>query len=59
MKQLLLLQLSLVLLFVANPIYAASPNVPDLFVGPFSHWIDVKVDFGAVGDGIADDTVAL
>jgi hypothetical protein len=59
MKQPLLFQLSLVFLFVTSPIYAASPNVPDLFVGPFSHWIDVKADFGAIGDGIADDTVAL
>ena len=29
------------------------------FVGPFSNWADVKRDFGAVGDGKADDTAAL
>ena len=29
------------------------------FVGPFPSWADVKRDFGAVGDGQADDTAAL
>lgn len=29
------------------------------FVGPFGSWLDVKRDFGAVGDGKADDTNAL
>ena len=29
------------------------------FVGPFPSWTNVKVDFGAVGDGRADDTAAL
>ena len=33
--------------------------VDDEFVGPFTSWVDVKHDFGAVGDGKADDTVAL
>lgn len=31
----------------------------DEFVGPFASWLDVKRDFGAVGDGKADDTDAL
>lgn len=38
---------------------AASSPTPDLFVGPFSHWLNVKAEFGAVGDGAADDTIAL
>ncbi len=29
------------------------------FVGPFASWLDVRRDFGAVGDGKADDTGAL
>ena len=31
----------------------------DEFVGPFPSWFDVKRDFGAVGDGVADDTAAI
>ncbi len=31
----------------------------DEFVGPFPSWANVKTDFGAVGDGKADDTAAL
>ncbi len=31
----------------------------DEFVGPFSSWKNVKTEFGAVGDGKADDTAAL
>jgi len=33
-------------------------NVGD-FCGPFANWADVKRDFGAVGDGIHDDTGAI
>ena len=29
------------------------------FVGPFSSWADVKRDYGATGDGKADDTAAI
>ena len=29
------------------------------FVGPFATWLDARRDFGAVGDGKADDTAAL
>lgn len=35
------------------------PIDPDEFVGPFSTWANLKRDFGARGDGIADDTAAL
>jgi hypothetical protein len=31
----------------------------DEFIGPFPSWKNVKTDFGAVGDGKADDTAAL
>lgn len=45
----------------------ASPPPPPLVVamddtealGPFASWADAKRDYGAVGDGVADDTAAL
>jgi hypothetical protein len=36
-----------------------SVRAEDEFVGPFPSWRDLKRDFGAVGDGRADDTAAL
>ncbi|OPZ31009.1 MAG: Pectate lyase superfamily protein [Lentisphaerae bacterium ADurb.BinA184] len=41
---------------------AAAPAdvaIGDECVGPFPSWADVKADFGAVGDGKADDTQAI
>lgn len=29
------------------------------FVGPFSSWANVKTQYGAIGDGVTDDTAAL
>jgi hypothetical protein len=40
----------------------SAPNDPvssDEFVGPFSSWINVKIAYGAVGDGVSDDTAAI
>jgi hypothetical protein len=40
----------------------AAPGAPvsdEELLGPFPSWLDVKRDFGAVGDGKADDTDAL
>ena len=34
-------------------------TLPDEFVGPFPNWVNVKTTFGAIGDGVADDTAAL
>ena len=31
----------------------------DEFVGPFSSWADLRRDYGAIGDGKADDTQAI
>ena len=31
----------------------------DEFVGPFNSWADLRSDYGAVGNGLADDTAAL
>ncbi len=38
---------------------AAEPKSDEEFVGPFPSWSNVKTDFGAVGNGMADDTAAL
>ncbi|HLX63689.1 MAG TPA: glycosyl hydrolase family 28-related protein [Planctomycetota bacterium] len=47
------------LLFFGNfPLIAAEPSDEE-FVGPFPSWLDAKRDFGAAGDGKADDTTAL
>lgn len=35
------------------------PATGDEFVGPFSSWANARTDYGAVGDGLADDTAAL
>ena len=34
-------------------------DTDDEFVGPFKSWMNIKEMFGAKGDGIADDTLAL
>jgi hypothetical protein len=41
------------------PANSAANAVGDEFVGPFGSWADVRRDFHAVGDGVADDTAAL
>ena len=38
---------------------AAEPKSDEEFVGPFPSWSNVKSDFGAAGNGVADDTAAL
>src|SRR6185369_11104520 len=38
---------------------AVDNDVDDEFVGPFPSWFNAKTDFGAVADGINDDTAAL
>jgi chitodextrinase len=40
-------------------ICASTPCSGEEFVGPFPSWADLKRDYSAVGDGIADDTAAL
>ena len=37
----------------------AAPAAEEEFIGPFPSWLDARRDFGAVGDGKADDTPAL
>ena len=47
----------------APPSPAPSPAPPSNAVaewyGPFASWGNVKTDYGAVGDGVTDDTVAI
>jgi hypothetical protein len=43
----------------ANPGNNSIPATDDEFVGPFPSWLNVKTRFGAVGDGVTDDTAAL
>jgi hypothetical protein len=59
MKHEVLFNSALVLALCITTAQAGPPPVPDLFVGPFPHWLNAKTDFGAVGDGVADDTAAL
>jgi hypothetical protein len=40
-------------------VLAVDNDVDDEFVGPFASWKDLKRDFGAKGDGTADDTASL
>ncbi|HOS43017.1 MAG TPA: glycosyl hydrolase family 28-related protein, partial [Armatimonadota bacterium] len=48
-----------VLMLLACGLALAAAASDDEFVGPFPSWKNVKTDFGAVGDGVADDTAAL
>jgi hypothetical protein len=42
------------------PMQSAPPNaLGDEFVGPFASWSDLRRDFGAIGDGVADDSDAI
>jgi hypothetical protein len=56
------LLLAALLLAVAAPARAAADDdvvTDEEFHGPFSTWRDVKAHYGAVGDGVADDTAAI
>lgn len=48
-----------VALALATSALAAAGAGPAEFYGPFDSWANVKTDFGAVGDGVADDTAAI
>ena len=45
--------------FISISFSQGHPAVDDEFVGPFTSWINVKTQYGAVGDGITDETAAL
>lgn len=52
--------LSLVFTCFLSPCFSQGhPATDDEFAGPFSSWINVKTQYGAVGDGITDETAAL
>ena len=42
-----------------KPVSRSIPKFDDEFVGPFNSWLNAKTGFGAVGDGVTDDTAAL
>lgn len=45
---------------IAGALIAASISLgSEEFVGPFGSWKNVKTDYGAIGDGKADDTAAI
>ena len=47
------------LLLLISLVSPSRAQETDEFVGPFARWSDVKRDYGAVGDGKADDTAAI
>lgn len=51
--------LSSALMAPTSPIKAPQSAVNDEFVGPFSSWANLQRDYGAKGDGVADDTAAI
>lgn len=51
--------LVLAVLGTAGAVSAAEPGATEEFVGPFPSWRNLRRDYGAVGDGKADDTAAL
>src|SRR5436190_6772680 len=55
------LGLSFILLLVSTLLRASedNSNSDEEFIGPFSSWRDLRRDYGARGDGKADDTAAL
>ncbi|MCU0874227.1 MAG: glycoside hydrolase family 55 protein, partial [Pirellulaceae bacterium] len=68
MKQLPQLRVTTLILLAAAwlctpPAYAQTAveyyDTAEEFVGPFPSWRNVKTDYGAVGDGQADDTAAI
>ncbi len=48
-----------VLLLCCGTAWAEAPRIEDEFVGPFASWANLKRDYQAVGDGVADDSAAL
>jgi Pectate lyase superfamily protein len=44
---------------VASVPVAAHAMGDEEFVGPFTSWANVKTNYGAVGDGVTDDTAAI
>jgi hypothetical protein len=44
---------------VASLPVAAHAMGDEEFVGPFASWANVKTSYGAVGDGVTDDTAAI
>eukprot|EP01114_Cavostelium_apophysatum_P020233 TRINITY_DN6729_c0_g1_i3.p1 TRINITY_DN6729_c0_g1~~TRINITY_DN6729_c0_g1_i3.p1 ORF type:complete len:921 (+),score=186.36 TRINITY_DN6729_c0_g1_i3:553-3315(+) len=56
---LLLLVVGTIIGGVASDGVTYDSSLSDTFVGPMVGWHNIKTEFGAVGDGVADDTVAF
>lgn len=48
-----------VLAGVAPPPPLPSGSSTEEFVGPFASWVNLQTAYGAIGDGVADDTAAI
>jgi len=53
------MRLSALLLILAGLVFLMPGLSADEFIGPLAGWANAKGDYGAVGDGKADDTAAL
>ncbi|WP_046242432.1 glycosyl hydrolase family 28-related protein [Hymenobacter terrenus] len=58
-RQLAALALAVGMMLAGQPGWAQSTPATEEFVGPFANWTNIKTVYGAVGDGVADDTQAL
>ena len=54
-----MLRLLLLLVALVVPLRALDQSTTEIFAGPFPSWKNIKTDYGAVGDGVADDTAAF
>ena len=55
---------AIIFLIILSGLFSSSysqghPATDDEFVGPFPSWINVKTQYGAIGDAITDETAAL
>jgi len=59
MRHVLVLFAALALMLSGSAVQGAVQVTDEEFVGPFGSWVNAKTDYGAIGDGKADDSAAL